>query len=379
MINRRDCRYGRVGMMSLVVLAVCGILFAPGMPMAAETPVGRIDRLVGTVYVQHSWDAKPAVASQDDDLFHRDTITTGERSKASLGFINGAVLDMGEQTELVVKELHYRPDDALSQSTFTMKLGRVRAFIGKFINPASRFEIQTTTAVTGVVGTEQLVINERTERAGKAVDSTRAICTVGSVEVRNVDPKIPDRVILGAFQQVWVFDGAPPEDIMDVTMEELEGLLQEIMISVQEEEQGAAIQIEKRTRERKGAGPPPEKTSEDKAEGVKEGPGALEGAVPPGAPSQPVIAPPEAPREVEQPGLPEVPFPIETEGLFDKDLGGELGDEFSAEEVGTGLIEELGEAIQQQYTDEEAKDLKVLPEPPNPPDMEVEQERFPSL
>ncbi|MGA1844118.1 MAG: FecR domain-containing protein [bacterium] len=373
MINRRDCRYGRVGMMSLVVLAMCGILFAPGMPMAAETPVGRIDRLVGTVYVQHSWDAKPAVAKQDDDLFHRDTITTGERSKASLSFINGAVLDMGEQTELVVKELHYRPDDALSQSTFTMKLGRVRAFISKFINPSSRFEIQTTTAVTGVVGTEQLVINERTEREGTIEDSTRAICTVGSVEVRNVDPQIPDRVVLGAFQQVWVFEGAPPEEIMDVTMEELEGLLQEIMISVQEEEQGAAIQIEKKTRERKGAGPPPEKAPEDKAEGAKERPGALEGGIPPGVPGQPVIAPPEAPREVEQPGLPEEPFPVETEVLLDQDLGGEMGDEFSPEGIGSGLIEELGETIQQEYTEEETKDLKLLPEPPDPPNMEVER------
>jgi len=373
MISRRDCRYRPVWMMSLLLLAVCISSFAPGKPMAAEKPVGRIDRLVGTVYLQHPWDKKPSLAKKYDDLFHKDMITTGDRSKASLGFINGAVLDMGEQTELVVKELLYRPEDALSQSTFSMRLGRVRAFVSKFINPASRFQIQTTTAVTGVVGTEQLVINERTERAGKITDSTRTICTVGSVEVRNVDPKIPDRVVLEAFQQVWVFEGAPPEDVMDVSMEELEGLLQEIMISVQEEEKGEAIQLEKKTRERKEAGPPPEKAPEEKVEGVKEKPGALEGAVPPEVPAPPVMAPPGTPQEAELPGLVKEPLPIEMEGLVGKDLGGEMGDELSREGIGTGVIEDLVDTIQQQHTDEEAKDLKILPEPPAPPNLEVEQ------
>ena len=258
----------------LILLMSFSLLFS-GLGMAAESEVGKIDKVLGTVYLQHSWETEPSPAKINDNIFPKDRIKTNAQSKASLNFINGAVLDIGENTDLEIKELYYQPSDGLSQSTFKMKLGRIRAFVSKFINPESRFEIQTTTAVTGVVGTEQLVINEKTEKEGKAKETTRTVCTVGRVKVGSIDPKITGTVTLDAFQQVWVYEGEPPEEVMDVTMEELEQLLQDVMISFEEEKKGEAMPLvkEKRAKEEKAkeeVTKPEEKPLEKIEEGKKE-------------------------------------------------------------------------------------------------------------
>jgi hypothetical protein len=253
MMNKKLFLHMLVPKVSWFIVVISFSLLFSGMGMAAESQVGKIDKVLGTVYLQHSWEPEPSPAKIDDQIFPKDRIKTNVQSKASLSFINGAVLDIGENTDLEIKELYYQPSDGLSKSTFKMKLGRIRAFVSKFINPESRFEIQTTTAVTGVVGTEQLVINEETEKEGKAKETTRAVCTVGRVKVGSIDPKITGTVTLDAFQQVWVYEDEPPEEAMDVTMKELEQLLQEIMISFEEEKRGVAMPLvkEKRSKEEK--------------------------------------------------------------------------------------------------------------------------------
>jgi len=220
------------------LLIVCLCFVIAGRSLAAENPVGKVDKVIGSVYIQHSGETESSLAKAEDDIFPKDRIKTAAKSKASLSFINGAVLDIGENTDLEIKELYYRPEDALSKSTFKMKLGRLRAFVSKFTNPESRFEIETTTAVTGVVGTEKLVINEKKEKGGKIKDTTRTVCTIGRVRVGSIDPKITETVVLDAFQQVWVYEDEPPEKVLDVTMQELEDLLLQVLISVEEEKKG---------------------------------------------------------------------------------------------------------------------------------------------
>jgi hypothetical protein len=275
MMNKKTFSNILVSKVSWLILLISFSLLFSGLGMAAESEVGRIDKVLGTVYLQHSWEPEPSPAKINDNIFPKDRIKTNAQSKASLNFINGAVLDIGENTDLEIKELYYQPSDGLSQSTFKMKLGRIRAFVIKFINPESRFEIQTTTAVTGVVGTEQLVINEKTEKEGKAKETTRTVCTVGRVKVGSIDPKIAGTVTLDAFQQVWVYEDEPPEEVMDVTMEQLEQLLQEVMISFEEEKRGEAMPLvkEKRAKEEKPkeeVTKPEEKPGDKIEEGKKE-------------------------------------------------------------------------------------------------------------
>lgn len=206
-------------------------IFLFGNVNAELTPVGKIHEMVGRVYLQHTWEAEPSIARINEDIFLKDRLMTGADSKASLFFINGATLDIGVSTDLEIRELYYRPSDALSISNFKMKLGRLRAFVGKFINPESRFEIETTTAVTGVIGTEQFVINEQTAIDGVIRDTTRAVCTLGRVWVGSTSLDVAETVILDPFNQVWVNEDEPPQGVVDVTIEELGGILQDVMIS----------------------------------------------------------------------------------------------------------------------------------------------------
>ena len=66
----------------------------------------------------------------------------------------------------------------------------------------------------------------------KIKDTTRTVCTIGRVRVGSIDPKIPETVVLGPFQQVWVYEDEPPEEVLDVTMQELEDLLLQVLISL---------------------------------------------------------------------------------------------------------------------------------------------------
>ncbi|MGA1790879.1 MAG: FecR domain-containing protein [bacterium] len=270
MMNKKMFLNILVPKVSWLIAVISFSLLFSGLGMAAESEVGKIDKVLGTVYLQHSWEPEPSLAKINDNIFPKDRIKTNAKSKASLSFINGAVLDIGENTDLEIKELYYQPSDGLSKSTFKMKLGRIRAFVSKFINPESRFEIQTTTAVTGVVGTEQLVINEKTEKEGKAKETTRAVCTVGRVKVGSIDPKITGTVTLDAFQQVWVYEDEPPEEVMDVTMEQLEQLLQDVMISFEEEKRGEAMPLVKEKRAKEEITKPEEKPEDKIEEGKKE-------------------------------------------------------------------------------------------------------------
>ncbi|MGA1845052.1 MAG: FecR domain-containing protein [bacterium] len=208
--------------------------------LTSESPVGMIDEVLGTVYLQHAWEGTPSIARADEEVFPKDRIRTDVNAKAHIIFVTGASLDIGGGTDLEIKEFLYRPSDSLTTSRFQMRLGRLRALVSRFTNPESRFEIETTTAVTGVVGTEQLVINERSRMGGDQKDVTRAICTRGRVWVGSVAADIPGRVVLEPFTQVLVYVDEPPAEVRDIGREEIDELLRGILVSV-EQEHGDAI------------------------------------------------------------------------------------------------------------------------------------------
>jgi len=212
----------------LVLSLTCGAL-------ASEPSVGRIDQVLGTVYLRHAWEETPSIARGDDEVFPKDRIRTDVNAKAHIIFITGASLDIGEGTDLEITKFLYRPTDSLTTSRFRMRLGRLRALVSTFANPGSRFEIETTTAVTGVVGTEQIVINEKTLKGGDQRDVTRAICTLGRVWVGSVAADIPGRVVLEPFTQVLVYEGESPAEVRDIGREEINELFRGILISFEQE------------------------------------------------------------------------------------------------------------------------------------------------
>ena len=54
--------------------------------LASESPVGIIDQVLGTVYLQHAWEETPSIAHADDNVFPKDRIRTDVNAKAHIIF-----------------------------------------------------------------------------------------------------------------------------------------------------------------------------------------------------------------------------------------------------------------------------------------------------
>ncbi|MBN2372448.1 FecR domain-containing protein [bacterium] len=366
-------------------LMLCIFSISAAGSHSVRLPSGNVEDIEGEVYLQHPWETMPSIAKVKDEIFLKDKIKTVSGSKVKLRFINGALLDIGENTDLEVKEFYYSASDGLSKSGFKMKLGRLRAIVGKFANPKSRFEIQTTTAVSGVVGTEEIIVNEKAEKDGKEKETTRVICTDGYIEVGNADPDMPAKVKIGPLQQVWVFEDEMPGEIEEISLEAVEEILEGIVLSVEEEwaAKGYAQPAqEEMARGKPGeeAGEKPEEEDKRAEERVKEedeirdeeraGEKEAEG----GAGSPYDILGESEKETVEEEMTEEI-----TEGVVT-----EASEEIS-EEIAEGLTEEITEEVIESVTEdiindiiddiieessEEIEEKEVdydLPEPPSPP------------
>jgi RNA polymerase sigma factor (sigma-70 family) len=137
-------------------------------------------------------------SSVGDRIETGDRIRTGPSSTATLVFFDGSTTDLGAEADVTVAQIHSRRNGSGKVIVLHQWLGHMYNRVNRLSDTASRFQVETATAVVAVRGTEF-------EIATEADGTTHVTVIVGVVNVTSKETTIP----LLAGQQTTVLSGQP--------------------------------------------------------------------------------------------------------------------------------------------------------------------------
>ncbi len=166
-------------------------------------PAGRATRVIPQVQLVHgktkSW------LAEFDPVVENDQILTQAAGRARLVLWDGSILNVGAASQLTVKSA----PAATQPAAIELAYGKVRAEINKRMNGSTAFEVRTSTAVCGVLGTTLFVENNRQGRFSHVINMSPPD-SGSQVKVRSADPKIGGEVTLDPGQGTLVYRGRAP-------------------------------------------------------------------------------------------------------------------------------------------------------------------------
>jgi hypothetical protein len=160
----------------VAVLAVAVLLHSGA---AHGEQIGSVVSLEGQVEIARGGVA--AAARIGDPVEQRDEIRTGRPGRASLVFRDDSVLNVADESHIVLDEQIFDPAAGTFGSAMKLLRGKVRTLVSEYYQePRARFEVQTPTSVSGVRGTEFIVVYDDTRQVTEVVgiSSTVAVQSV---------------------------------------------------------------------------------------------------------------------------------------------------------------------------------------------------------
>jgi len=109
--------------------------------------------LEGEVQVKKAGQAQWSPARPNMILFEEDQIKVQAKSRAELILDNQCVLRLSENTLLTIHKLEEETAAQKETARMELSLGKLWTRTAKLLNPSSRYEIKTPTAIAGVQGT----------------------------------------------------------------------------------------------------------------------------------------------------------------------------------------------------------------------------------
>lgn len=127
-------------------------------------------------------------------IYSKDTISTGENSKAKLVLANANTLMIGPFTNFIVEEAKKEG------SSFALMYGKIRSIVKQDKTKDGEFKIQTPTSVIGVRGTDFYTVYR--PQNGKTTVTTLS----GVVSIKNLTGKVKKEVLVSAGYTSHVVD-----------------------------------------------------------------------------------------------------------------------------------------------------------------------------
>ncbi|HOP86462.1 MAG TPA: FecR family protein [Syntrophorhabdaceae bacterium] len=123
------------------------------LPIFAET-IGKFADIRGDVTLEREKaKLKPNV---NDNVKTKDFVTTGNLSRARLLLTDDSLLNIGHNSKVEITE--YLLEKNKRQSIVSLRTGALHTKVEKFLDPDSKFEVRTPTAVAGARGTKWLTV-----------------------------------------------------------------------------------------------------------------------------------------------------------------------------------------------------------------------------
>lgn len=139
---------------NLVLGGVNNQIAQAGAP-AGEVPIGEIVILEGAANVQRAG----SVLQLDvgDAVFQNDVLLTAPGASIGIGFIDGTVFNLTENSRIVLDELVYDPDQSDNSLLFTVLEGTFTFFAGQ-VARTNVMEVDTPVATIGIRGTTPTIV-----------------------------------------------------------------------------------------------------------------------------------------------------------------------------------------------------------------------------
>jgi len=166
------------------------------------TQTASLADMVGVVEVQLSGSASWQPVVSGVIVKPGDRIRTGSHSSVTLVFFDNSRTSLAADTRISVTQLSARRDGGNKVIALTQWMGQTVNRVERLLDPASRFEIETPTAVTAVRGTEFTI---QVDDNG----ATRVAVTEGVVEVTAQESTVK----VEAGQSTTVQPGEPPSSV----------------------------------------------------------------------------------------------------------------------------------------------------------------------
>lgn len=136
---------------------LAGAVFAALIfPSVAFADIGSIANLSGTVYSKPSGAGKWSVAVKGSGVNTGDRVKTAGDGRVLLKLDDGTNLTLGNDSELEITEYLFKKNKR--SAVFSLSSGKVRTAVGKF-NGSTDIKVKTPTSVSGVKGTDFIVMN----------------------------------------------------------------------------------------------------------------------------------------------------------------------------------------------------------------------------
>ncbi len=117
-----------------------------------------------------------------DDVYHNETIETGDDSATEFVFLDETKLALGPNSKMVLDRFVYDPDPSKASFIMTATAGVFRFVSGKI--PKSAYEIRTPGATIGIRGTVLSIIVIPGDTVGKPT-KTNVVIEKGMAEITN--------------------------------------------------------------------------------------------------------------------------------------------------------------------------------------------------
>ena len=193
---------GRTGLLALHL--TCWLCWPALVAAQDSSAVAEVTALVGAGTVTPFGGGDETALVVGTGLHEGDRIRTDAGARAKLEFVDGAVVQLGENTDFVLEWTLYVPETGTQNTLFRMTSGILRV-IADLVLPRTTFEVRTETAVASVRGTDWI-----TEAAP---GNTAIVALDGEVAVRSSNPTITGEVVLGPGEGTGVAADAVPNPV----------------------------------------------------------------------------------------------------------------------------------------------------------------------
>ncbi len=159
--------------------ALIGVILAVLITGPAEAAdVGRVAALVDAVELRRNGEWTPLRLG--DGVAVGDSVRTDDQGRVRLVFADGSVVVLSSGSEIAIDENVYDPDTGVATSVFDVLKGKIRAVVSDYYKTTGTFEVHTPNSVSGVRGTDFVVIHDA------ALGVSEIVGVSGRVEVRGV-------------------------------------------------------------------------------------------------------------------------------------------------------------------------------------------------
>src|ERR1700687_331993 len=176
---------------------------------ARAQEVGTIAAFEGTVEIGRGGAWRPVAIGTPVNL--HDELRSGRPGRVRLVFRDDSVLNLGDDSQLVIDEQVFDPNQGQFRSLMHLLKGKVRALVSDYYRqPRAEYQIESVTAVSGVRGTEFIVSYDPID------DATDVVGIEGQIEVHSPLDRLGRGVLVTAHELTRVERGqfpTPPRHI----------------------------------------------------------------------------------------------------------------------------------------------------------------------